>query len=337
MPSPQELMLVPSVAFRYHSPTLASTVPAQPSDDWILYAQGWLFSENRFRAALAEAALLTAVDDIDEQRVASFTASGRRYIPLCIRGLKHEMCAKTDKQGLIGKQFQVSNDDIEQFRISGGSGGRVEYSVSTYDNKTHAKGEVFLCDDNGISVISDIDDTIKITGVSKISTVLRNTFSGEFKAVPGMSERYRHYELIYNATFHYLTASPDQFYPFLREFFERDRFPLGSYHMRHFTWFDSNFFKFFASKSFIRQKTKILNMFFQQTRKRNFILIGDAFQKDPEIYANIYQNYPERILKVFIRTPEKSIGNRLEQVFEHIPKHKWATFVDGYDLPETIF
>ena len=36
----EELLIVPSVAFRYHSPTLASTAFAQPSDDWILYAQG---------------------------------------------------------------------------------------------------------------------------------------------------------------------------------------------------------------------------------------------------------------------------------------------------------
>ena len=43
-----------------------------------------------------------------------------------------------------------------------------------------------------------------------LRAVLRNTFSGEYKAVPGMPERYRHYESYYNATFHYLTASPDQ-------------------------------------------------------------------------------------------------------------------------------
>jgi hypothetical protein len=36
----QELMLVPSVAFRYHSPTMELTASAQPSDDWLLYAQG---------------------------------------------------------------------------------------------------------------------------------------------------------------------------------------------------------------------------------------------------------------------------------------------------------
>jgi phosphatidate phosphatase APP1 len=152
-----------------------------------------------------------------------------------------------------------------------------------------------------------------------------------------MSERYRHYESIYNATFHYLTASPDQLYPFLREFFDREHFPLGSYHMRHFTWFDTNFFQFFASKSFIKEKTKVLEMFFEQTRSRQFILFGDIFQKDPEIYANIYQKYSQRILKIFIRVQKLNISNRLNRVFQHIPQNKWNTFVNGYDLPETIF
>jgi hypothetical protein len=40
--SEKELMLVPSVAFRYHSPTMALKALAQPSDDWILYAQGYI-------------------------------------------------------------------------------------------------------------------------------------------------------------------------------------------------------------------------------------------------------------------------------------------------------
>ena len=152
-----------------------------------------------------------------------------------------------------------------------------------------------------------------------------------------MAERYRHYESIYNATFHYLTASPDQLYPFLREFLDRDQFPLGSYHMRHFTWFDTNFIQFFSSKSFIKQKTAILEMFFEKTRSRKFVLIGDIFQKDPEIYANIYQTYSQRILKIFIRVPKKNVQNRLKQVFQNIPTDKWTTFINGYQLPENIF
>ena len=181
------------------------------------------------------------------------------------------------------------------------------------------------------------DDTIKITGVTSARATIRNTFASVYKSVPGMADRYRHYQSIYNVTFHYLTASPDQLYPFLHEFFERERFPSGSFHMRHFTWFDKNFFEFFASKSFVRQKTNILEMFFDQTRSRQFILFGDIFQKDPEIYANIYEKYAPRILKIFIRLPTKKVAHRLNEVFERIPTQKWATFVTGNDLPDHIF
>jgi hypothetical protein len=100
--------------------------------------------------------LSSTVDNIDGKRVSYFTGSGKRNKPLCIDGLKHEMCTKTDKHGLITKQFQVTNDEIEQFRVPGGSGGKVEYSVSTPDKHLQTKGEIFLCDDNGISIISDI-------------------------------------------------------------------------------------------------------------------------------------------------------------------------------------
>jgi len=335
--SEEELILVPSVAFRYHSTEMKLTDIAKSEDDWIVYAQGWFFEENPFRAMFATALLSSTVDNIDAKRVSYFTGSGKKNKRLCIDGLDKEMCTKTDSNGLIQKQFQVTHNDIQRFLVPGGSGGKVEYSVSTPSKTITASGEIFLCDDNGISVISDIDDTIKITGVTSVRSVLRNTFSGEYKSVPGMSELYRHYESVYNATFHYLTASPDQLYPFLREFFDREHFPLGSYHMRHFTWFDSNFIQFFRSKSFMRQKTNILHMFFQQTRSRKFILLGDIFQKDPEIYANIYQQYPDRILKIFIRVSKLGLANRLTQVFNNIPKEKWTTFVNGNDLPKDIY
>jgi hypothetical protein len=39
----QDIMLVPSIAFRYHSPSMALTATAQSSDDWILYVRGYCF------------------------------------------------------------------------------------------------------------------------------------------------------------------------------------------------------------------------------------------------------------------------------------------------------
>ena len=43
----------------------------------------------------------------------------------------------------------------------------------------------------GISVISDIDDTIKVSHVANRGRLLRNTFVNPFAPVPGMAELYQ--------------------------------------------------------------------------------------------------------------------------------------------------
>lgn len=121
---------------------------------------------------LATSILSTTVDDIDGKRVSYFTGTGKRYKPLCIDGLEREMCTKTNTHGLIEKQFRVSNDDIERFRLEGGSGGKVEYSVSTPDKHLQTKGEIFLCDDTGISIISDIVSFIFPIQLKRISPIV---------------------------------------------------------------------------------------------------------------------------------------------------------------------
>jgi len=249
------------------------------------------------------------------------------------------MCTKTDGDGRIKNNFIMTNQEIELFRQPGGTGGKVLFQASVPNKKIKTTGEIYLCDDDGITFISDIDDTIKITEVTSSTQTLINTFSGDFKPVPGMAEIYRYWEGQYSATFAYLTASPDQLYPFLREFFDREQFPSGSAHMRHFTWLDSNFISFFMSSNYMKKKTETLQMFLQNTLNRRFVLIGDIFQKDSDIYASVYAQYPDRIIKIFIRkyADDADGQQRLETVFKDIPRHKWATFETGADLPRNIF
>jgi hypothetical protein len=105
---------------------------------------------------LGTAILSAAVGNLVQNRVSYLTASGKGSRPLCVDGLKHKMCAVTDSDGLIKTQFQVTNNEIELFRIPGGNEGKVEYSVSRANEAIQATGEILLCDDNGISIISDI-------------------------------------------------------------------------------------------------------------------------------------------------------------------------------------
>jgi len=324
------LFLVPSVAFRDHS----------SSSDWTLYNQGWYYEESPVKALLMEKSLEIIVrKDLDRNRVKMFTAEGKEKKNLCIDGLNRNMCTITDNEGRIKNTFIMNNQEIELFRQPGGNGGKIVFQASVPKKNIRARGEIYLCDDNGITFISDIDDTIKITEVTSSTQTLINTFSGDFKVVPGMAEIYRHWEQQYNATFAYLTASPDQLYPFLREFFDREQFPSGSAHMRHFTWFDTNFISFFMSANYIKKKTETLQMFLQNTQNRRFVLLGDVFQKDPDIYASVYAQYPDRIAKIFIRkyANDNDGLQRLETVFKDIPRQKWATFETGADLPRNIF
>ncbi|CAF1112169.1 unnamed protein product [Didymodactylos carnosus] len=328
----EDIILVPSVAFRDHSPT-------GQSSGWILHNQGWYYEDNPVQATIMTKALSIGIKNVDKERIRLFTASGEDDKKLCVEGLNRAMCTKTDDEGRIKNTFQMTKEEVQSFIQPGGNGGKVTYTVSTPNKKLQAKGEIYLCDDNGISFISDIDDTIKVTGVTSTAAVLANTFAGEYKSIEKMADAYRYWEKRYNATFSYLTASPDQLYPFLREFLDRENFPSGSAHMRHFTWFDVNFIQFFMSANYIKSKTDTLNMFMKNTKNRQFVLIGDIFQKDPDIYADVYNAYSDRILKIFIRKEQNDDRGieRLEEVFKNVPREKWTAFENGDDLPKDIF
>jgi len=52
------------------------------------------------------------------------------------------------------------------------------------------EGRALLVPAQGLSVISDIDDTVKVTQVRDQQQMLLNTFVRAFEAVPGMAQHY---------------------------------------------------------------------------------------------------------------------------------------------------
>ncbi|CAF1012898.1 unnamed protein product [Rotaria sp. Silwood1] len=326
------LILLPSVAFRDRS--------KNPSINWIFSNQGWYYQEDILKAEEMETTLQIVIgQNINMNRIKLLSAEGREHETVCIDNFDKYICTNTDDEGRIKFTIRISDNEINQFIQSDGNGAKIVYQMSVLNNDIHATGEVYLCDDNGITFLSDIDDTIKFTDVSSLLKIFRNTFSGNFKPISGMSDIYRYWQNKYNATFAYVTALPDQLYPSFRKFFNREKFPPGSFHMSHFAGFDNNIIAFYISDTYRKYKTQIISMLLNNTSKRIFILLGDIFQKDPEIYASIYMEYPNRIAKIFIRKYKNDIEGqqRLERVFNNISREKWATFETGSDLPEDIF
>jgi hypothetical protein len=168
-------------------------------------------------------------------------------------------------------------------------------------------GRVQLIESTGRSVISDIDDTIKITEITKGGrVVVRNTFFRDFVAVPGMAQMYRE---LGEAAFHYVSGSPYQLYRPLAEFLfgEEAGFPEGMFHLKSVrknlfsagSWEDLQ--DLAAGDATFEQKIEQISQIIMRFPGRQFILIGDSGEKDPEVYLEIKTKFPKQIEEIRIR------------------------------------
>lgn len=137
-----------------------------------------------------------------------------------------------------------------------------------------------------------------------------------------------------NCSFHYLSGMPDQLYTLTQEFIYDNNFPDGTFHMRHFDWALGSIFTFLHSQSTFTHKITNLQFFIANTQ-RDFVLIGDSGEKDPEIYGTITRQYPDRIRAIFIRAIKGEAFNdeRFLTAFEGVAAEKWQVFNDPKQVP----
>jgi hypothetical protein len=190
-----------------------------------------------------------------------------------------------------------------------------------------AQGRALRVPEHGLSVISDIDDTIKHSVVRDRKELLLNTFARPFAAAPGMAKRYQ--ELINdNASvrFHYVSSSPIQLYPPLHGFLVEAGFPEGSMHLRETTSL-RGFIQRGASR---RHKQSVIAQLLKDFPQRKFVLIGDSGEADPEIYAEFARDHADQIVAIAIRdvTNESASAARYAQTFRNIPRERWQIFDD---------
>lgn len=176
---------------------------------------------------------------------------------------------------------------------------------------------VQLLSPRGISVVCDIDDTVKVTDVTDTRAMLRNTFLREFQPVAGMPALVSALAAG-GASVHYVSASPWQLLEPLREMFGAAGLPAGSMHLKSFRWKDQTLWDLLASpESF---KPPILRELLERFPQRRFILIGDTSERDPEIYGAIAREHPGRVAAILIRvtSPEQWTEQRQREAFDGI-------------------
>lgn len=196
------------------------------------------------------------------------------------------------------------------------------HTAMALPDRRRFRGQALLVPAEGLSVISDIDDTIKRTDVRNERQMLLNTFARRFEAVPGMAAHYRTLAARPDTRFHYLSASPIQLYPALAEFLQKAAFPAGSMHLRESTTLRT---LVPGKQDSMRHKTAVIERLLADFPQRRFLLVGDSGEADPEIYAPILRAHPERITAVVIRdvSDEARSAARYREAFTGIDPTRW--------------
>lgn len=187
-------------------------------------------------------------------------------------------------------------------------------------------GRVELVSPRGVSVISDIDDTIKQSFITDRKKMFEAAFFQPFKPVNGMPEVYRAWRS-QGASFHYVSSSPWQLYEPLEEFAKTADFPPASYSLKKVRIKDETFLNLF--KSGLKTKPAAVKAILNRYPNRKFVLVGDSGEQDAQVYAQIARQHPTQIVKILIRNvhASKTLNQELADVFAGLPRRVWKTFV----------
>ena len=242
----------------------------------------------------------------------------------------------------IDYQATLDATDVHERQLSGilhGEKGELVAADSPLCQHTLERmGRVQCIPPKGLSVISDIDDTVKLTNVGDRRELLANTFLRQFQPVQGMVDLYRKWHQAGTA-FHYVSASPWQLAGCLAGFFEDAGLPTGSMHLALFRLKDTTPLSRLPSKK--RSKRRSIERILQDFPERQFVLIGDSGEKDPEIYAAVARRFPNQVTTIAIRevagrARSRSLAERIERLSQKLPGGLLHAFRDAADLDALV-
>jgi phosphatidate phosphatase APP1 len=201
-----------------------------------------------------------------------------------------------------------------------------------------------LVPEEGVTVVTDMDDTIKVTNILDQNEKIANTFLRPFNAVPGMPELYRSWKnaLGPRIHFHVVSAGPWQFHEPLRRFTEEAGFPPFTWDMRSVDIGDIRVLLSELSQNLdtiYDHKVQKIRALMSRFPKRHVVLVGDSGERDPEVYAMIVAEFMDRVDAVFIRNVHREDQAALQTArYKALFSTKEAetklrVFADPKDLP----
>jgi len=198
----------------------------------------------------------------------------------------------------ISKQRTIYTNPSGHFSISAALDFIPTHVRILASDKLSATEQVIITESSGISVISDIDDTIKHSAISSgAREIFRNAFIRDLGdlTIDGVREWYTKMAEL-GVKFHYVSNSPWQLYPVIAKYFSLAGLPNGSFHLKQYSGMLQGIFEPVAER-----KKSTLDKIARDFPERRFILIGDSGEADLEVYTDFVMENPSRVVAVFIR------------------------------------
>ena len=159
-----------------------------------------------------------------------------------------------------------------------------------------AKTSVRIVDDAApFIVISDFDDTVAVTNVTSRRGLLKSALLQDGTTQPAVNGMNLFYRCLIDEQpgptpgLAFVSGSPHQFAPRILTFLTRHGFPLAGLYLRDLGPDTLSGYKQPAIRKILgRMKQKV-------------IFIGDSGEHDPEVYAEMRREFPDRVLEIYIR------------------------------------
>lgn len=313
---------------------------------WVLPIHAWVY-EPRCKTRVQRATLAlfrrylryktkAAVNDLFQQRTQAFFVGNQRGLGLNIKiGGEDFFIEKTGTNGHVKGVLRIPHAKVEKYLSNSKSDrGWIPFDAALNISESPVfSGKALCLPKTGLSIISDIDDTIKHSHVRNRKELLTNTFLRNFQPVPDAAALYQDWNA-QGANFHYVSSSPWQLHEPLTEFIASAGFPEGSLHLRFFSLRNSRLLSPFVFRP--ENKARSIRALLQQYPQRKFILIGDSGERDPEIYGNVARRFPHQIERIFIRdiTGHGMDDRRYVRAFRGAPANRWRVYQHAEELQD---
>ncbi|KAH8834461.1 hypothetical protein DL96DRAFT_1491686 [Flagelloscypha sp. PMI_526] len=312
---------------------------------WNLYIHGQAYKEVLTGDALDQAAEAFIPDDLKTKDLTPEEAAQARNLTSAIFSLPVENVQLDFTLSVDGKQAST-------FRFNPNTDSRGEFAQFVPLNKTSdalttlqenviqkidvtlpfdtqlSNATSYLVPPSGLSIVSDIDDILRVTKIYQPEQGLNNTFVNKFIAWSTMPKIYSKWQDIKGVHFHYLTTTPE---PATRmyEQFIFGTYPGGSFSTRpyNFTTFDQIF----------NVREVALRNVMQSFPQRKFVLVGDTTNKDVmKLYPSMAKEFNGSVTCILLRNTSNTDGEDKfpydTSDFKGLDKSSYFFFNDAADL-----